>query len=189
MHLVHVEIVKMYTYRQNCSIHRVHLSVASNQVIHQPHVSDCQFCPFDWNDRQRSATPTDAQSLYLQPHFLTAFCSKISLFVDSVCSKIQPTKSRKQFTVLIRVVALVKSLWIRFILNQMCCWIFIKIPIFRWTYLFVFIREDENWISFNQKMLTKWVACEWQDTIWRNCLYTYLDRCCRCSCSTMICII
>lgn len=95
-----VEMAIMYTYRQNCSIHRVHLSVASIQVTHQQHVSDCQFCPFDWNDRQRWATPTDAQSLYLQPHFLTAFCVKISICWFRA-SKMQPTKTRKQFTMLI----------------------------------------------------------------------------------------
>lgn len=30
------------TYRQNCSTHRVHLSVANTQVKHQLHAFDCQ---------------------------------------------------------------------------------------------------------------------------------------------------
>lgn len=72
-HTVQTDRSADHTHRQNYWTHREHPFVASSRAIRQRRASDCQFCPSDWSDQQRWATPTDEQSLYSRPHFQTAF--------------------------------------------------------------------------------------------------------------------
>lgn len=129
------------THRQNYWIHREHLSVASNRAARRQRASGCQFCPSDWSDQQRWATPTDAQSLYLRPHFQTAFSD---FFNDSNSG--QRSMQRFQWIWWINAHEIRFFYWFGLVASWTSCEK--RAPIF------TVCRRVSVW--------------KWQDTIWRN---------------------